>query len=172
MKEDNPVNDDNKRANPVLWLVIGLPTAAVVASFATLIVSTRASDQPLPQRYHWEGAAYDNDQARVAMARRVGVTAQLQFIAAQGECRVVLTGAAPDTLRVELAHPTERSQDRHLLMKRDATGYRATCEPLPMAHWWVEMADDSAGWLLRGRLRGSMDAAQQLTSDTMDTAKP
>jgi len=164
--------NDDKRANPVLWLVIGLPAAAVVASFATLILSTRASDQQLPARYHWEGSAYDADQARVAMARRVGVTALLQYDPTQTQCRVTLSGAAPDTLRVELAHPTDKARDRHLLLQRTASGYQTACEPLPAAHWWVEVADDSAGWLLRGRLRGSFDPPQLLTSDTPNEGQP
>lgn len=152
----------DKQANPVLWLVIGLPAAAVVASFATLIVSTRAADQPLPTRYHWEGEAYDADQARVNKARQVGVRAQIHYDAQAKQCEVVLSAAAPDALRMDLAHPTDQSLDRHLKLARTATGYRAACEPLPLANWWIEVADDSAGWALRGRLRSDFAGMEPL----------
>jgi hypothetical protein len=154
--------------NPTLWLVIGLPALAVIASFASLFAALHAGDTPLPERYHWEGANFDADQVRIERARALGVSALVSYDPVTRQCELILQGAAPATLRLELTHATESGADRHLLMQRRADRYVAACTPLPAAHWWVEIADDGAGWTLRGRLRGSLQPAQLLTSATQD----
>ena len=56
--------------NFVLWLVIALPLIAVAASLASLALAVNSGDTELPKDYHWEGAALDNDQQRLALAAR------------------------------------------------------------------------------------------------------
>jgi hypothetical protein len=163
--------NEPRRLNPALWLVIGLPAAAVVASFATLIVSTRAGDVPLPSRYHWEGQAYDADQARIAVAQRLGIQARLVYDAASGQCQLVLQGQDTNAarLRLDLAHPTDARADRHVSLERSGALYTAACEPLPAAHWWLELADDAGSWTLRTRVRGTLQTPVSLRADTLDS---
>jgi hypothetical protein len=161
MKTDSSIN-------PTLWLVIGLPALAVIASFASLFAALHAGDTPLPERYHWEGANLDADQSRIERARALGISALVSYDPGSRHCELVLQGAAPATLRVELTHATELAADRHLQMQRRGDRYIAECTPLPVAHWWVEIADDGAGWTLRGRLRGALQPGQMLDSATRD----
>jgi hypothetical protein len=148
-------NSTTSGINPVLWLVIGLPCLAVVASFASLYLALRAGDVPLPDRYHWEGAALDAEQAHLRSARKLGLSAQLRIDSATRRCEVLLHGAAPSVLRLDLADGSKPANDRHLRLQRAGDFYSAPCETLPVAHWWVELADDAAGWALRDRQRGN-----------------
>ena len=61
--------------NPVLLLVIGLPLAAVLASFATLALTLEHRDTELPEQYHWEGFPLDRDFSRSEHATQLGVQA-------------------------------------------------------------------------------------------------
>lgn len=156
--------------NPVLWLVLGLPAAAVAASFATLVIAARGSDPPLPSGYHWEGAALDADEARLAAARRQGITAEFHYDSAAQRCVVALRGAAPTQLRLQLTHATRATDDQQRELQREGALYTGACRTPPSSHWWVEITDDAASWSLRGRLQG--DLRQPGAIDNSSAAAP
>lgn len=151
-----------KPSNPVLVLVVTLPLLAVLGSFVSLALAVTRGDSELPKDYHWEGGALDHDQQRQALAARLGLGAGISFDQAAQRCTVVLHGAAPApapapaTLRLTLTHPTLASLDRHALLQRNGDHYAAPCSAPPDAHWWLELADDADGWLLRGRVHGDL----------------
>lgn len=138
--------------NPVLWLVIGLPLLAVAGSVTSLLLAVGGDDAPLPERYHWEGSQLDADEARLDAAARRGISGSFGFDSATGECRVVLRGAAPPELQLNLAHGTLARLDQHVLLRRSDDAYVGHCEPLGAGHWWLELADASRSWLIRWRL--------------------
>jgi uncharacterized protein len=146
----------NRRANPVLWLVIALPLLAVVASLASLALAVTRGDPELPKDYHWEGAALERDQQRLALAAERGIGATIRYQPADGSCMVSVRGAAPDTLRLALVHPVDPRADRRLTLARTGDTYRGRCGVLPPAHWWLELADGQEQWLLRARTQGGL----------------
>lgn len=159
-------------ANPVLWLVIGLPLLAVAASLASLALAMSRGDPELPKDYHWEGAALDRDQERLSLAARQEIGATIAFDAASRLCTVTVFGSAPASLRLSLAHPVDPHLDRRLELARAqrspagaghaGADYATPCAPLPAAHWWLELADDQGRWLLRGRAQGTLDPPTRL----------
>ena len=157
----------NKRANPVLWLVIALPLLAVAASLASLALAMSRGDPELPKDYHWEGAALDRDQQRLALAARQEISATIGFVAASGLCTVTVRGATPASLRLSLAHPVDPRLDRRIELARAQPSpagaeYAAPCATLPAAHWWLELSDDQQRWLLRGRAQGTLEPPARL----------
>jgi len=162
------------RANPVLWLVIGLPALAVVASFASLGIAILHGDKELPASYHWEGKGLEGDEARIAEAARLGLTAQVQADAVAGRCTVQLPEAAGDAIRLDLTHPTETAADRHFVLQREggSSQYGGACPPLPTAHWWVQVGDPAGTWLLRGRAKGALAAPLLLSPGSPARAAP
>jgi len=144
-------------ANPVLWLVVGLPLLAVVASFVSYALAVTHGDKELPAAYHWEGTGLASDDARRAEAARLGISASLQVDPVGERCTLQLAGARPAALRLDLAHPTDPSADRHVPLQRTADGrYEAPCAALAPAHWWVQVSDAGGQWLLRGRTQGAL----------------
>jgi hypothetical protein len=156
--------------NFVLWLVIALPLIAVAASLASLALAVNSGDTELPKDYHWEGAALDNDQQRLALAARERIGATISYQSDTQRCAVALHGAAPTQLRLSLVHPTDPRADRRLTLARAGGGargvadasYETDCAGLPAAHWWLEVADDAGRWLLRGRSSGRLQPPVQL----------
>ena len=149
-------------ANPVLWLVIALPLLAVVASLASLALAVTRGDPELPKDYHWEGAALDRDQQRLARAARAGIGATISYRADTQRCAIALHGAAPAQLRLDLVHPTDPRADRRLTLVPTGAAYEADCTGLPAAHWWLEVSDETGLWMLRGRTAGQLQPAVQL----------
>jgi hypothetical protein len=154
-----------RHANPVLWLVITLPALAVAASFVSYALAVTHGDKELPGAYHWEGTGLAGDEARIATAAKLGVSAIVQVDSAGERCSVQLSGASAEALHLDLAHPTEPSADRHVTLQRNADGsrYEAPCAALAPAHWWVQLSDARGQWLLRGRASGALDAGLDLS---------
>jgi uncharacterized protein len=150
-----PPDDSPGRANPVVWIMIGVPLAAVCASMLTLFVAARGSEPPLPAQYSWEGKALEQDFARADRAGALGAAAELEFDT--GRVRVALDFSAakeplPATLELRLTHATLPALDRAITLARDAGsgGYWADLPALQRGHWHVELA--GTDWRLRGRL--------------------
>jgi hypothetical protein len=128
----------------------------VAGSFVSLALAVTRGDSELPKNYHWEGGALDRDDALQARAARQRIGGTLGFDPATGQCTLSLHGAAPAELRLTLVHPTVTGLDRHLLLHPSGDHYAAPCSAVPAAHWWLELADEPDGWLLRARLHGDL----------------
>jgi hypothetical protein len=139
--------------NPVLVLVIGLPLAAVLGSFASLAVTLAHADTELPEQYHWEGFQLDRDFSRSEQAAQLGVRATLHNVAATGQCRIdlAIAGTLPEQLRLTLAHATRADFDQRIVFHRvpGSTNYLGHCRAIPNGHWRIELSDGAQTWSVR-----------------------
>lgn len=146
------------RPNFVVWVAIGVPAFAVVASILLVFLSLRGAEPELPANYSWEGAALDQDLARAHRAEELGAVIGLEF-GTDGKlvARLGFRDAAqvlPTHLVVQLAHATLPQLDRRFEMPLDAASgsYAAELPPLQRGRWLIEIADgDSDAWRLRKR---------------------
>lgn len=150
-----PPGESRGRANPVVWIMIGVPLAAVCASVLTLFLAARGSEPTLPAQYSWEGEALEQDFARADRAGALGAAAELEFGA--GRVRIALdfsasTQALPPALELRLTHATLPALDRTVRVVREpgSAAYSADLPALQRGRWHVELA--GADWRLRGRL--------------------
>ncbi len=79
-----------KPINGGLWLVIGLPLFAILASLHVTFVAFTRGDATLPDEYHWEGMQLDRDFASAQRAAALDVRATLRLLSATGDCQVTL----------------------------------------------------------------------------------
>jgi hypothetical protein len=150
-------------ANPVLWLVIALPLLSVVAGLTSWGLAATHGDRELPPDFHVEGGSFVADEARLAAAARLGVSAELRVDGVAQRCVVTLHGAAPAMLSLELTHPITQAADRHVVLRGGGGTYGAPCAPLAAAHWWLQLSDPAGGWMLRGRVHGTLQEPFPLT---------
>jgi hypothetical protein len=143
--------------NPVLYAVITIPLATVLAGFATLYYAIQSNGYELPAEYAWEGAALDADLERAQAAQNLGIGINLN-ITTSGRIEAQLmssqASSPPARLQLTLTHATlpDLDQTRTLqLMDSSAGRYVADGSPLPEGVWWVEVAEGSE-WRLRGKL--------------------
>jgi hypothetical protein len=151
------------RHHPIFWAMIGIPAAAVLASFYTLYLAVSGSEPELPPQYVSEGSALDADFARAQRAIDAGITVRIGWLPQQPamiEAYYVSTlgVAAPATLDVRMTHATLPALDQTLTLTRveGTERYLANIASLPPGAWLIEVS--AADWRLRGRIESSGDA--------------
>ena len=139
---------------PMVWLVVALPLASVVAGIALLVIaagsgSTDAVADPVQRTAQIQVADLGPD----ARARQLRLTAILRTEANLVEVLPV-TGAfqrdAP--LRLALHHPARADADRTLLLQPTDSGWRAAATVDGSHDWIARLAPVGGAWRLQGRL--------------------
>lgn len=147
---------------PVLWLVIGLPLVAVIASTVLIRLALRdpadasgSSTRRIAQM-QLEDLSWDREAARL------GVRAQFQADAARGEVRLRLSPDAvqPTSLDLAMRHPAQAAHDRVLTLVRDGAQWRARTSSWAATQAWdVQVASPSQRWRVAGRLAPQANGA-------------
>jgi len=147
---------------PMLWLVILLPAAAVAAALASVVTAFVHRDAVVADEYRKEGLAINRDPTRDRAAERLGVSAAVAL--ADGRLTVRLapgTAAPPAGLVVIFSHATRAEQDRLVTLSAGADGvYAAPLPALAPGHWFLEVSPADRGWRLSGEF---VDAPGTLT---------
>ena len=153
--------------NPMVWLMVGFPLAAVVAGTATLVIAIRAggndaSTDDVRRTAQIQTTELGPDERAAALK----LSAVLSVHNTDGEAALELlpaTGAfvaAPEEsgkiraqpLRLLLQHPTRAEEDRELRLLPTATGWRVG-HALDLGHdWRLQVMPEGGAWRLRARL--------------------
>jgi hypothetical protein len=137
---------------PMVWLVIAIPSLTVVGGLTTVVTAFRRSDAVVSDEYRKEGLAINRDPTRDRAAQRLGVGAELAL--ADGTLTVHLAAGAarpPAQLVVIFSHATRAEQDRLVALKAAADGsYAAPLAPLAPGHWYLEVSPADRAWRLTG----------------------
>jgi hypothetical protein len=142
-----------RRFNPVVWLVVGIPAATVIAGIWTLMLAagdsaTDAHPDQVRRMAQVQQASTDADET----AAREGLAARVQV----GRDHVLVSVAPTAGTRAPvlmLRHPIESSLDRALTLSPFPGGWRAD-ESLAAAHGWqLQLVAADGRWRLVGRYR-------------------
>jgi len=141
---------------PMLWLVLALPAAVVVAGFLTLAIAIRSGGDDAvrdPVQRVGKGQTIDLGPDRVAAQR--SLRGRLQLAADTEAVELVADGADfdADRLTLRLSHPTEAREDLSLeLVRVDAQRHLGRLV-VPRDHAWnLQLAPADGSWRLQGRL--------------------
>ncbi len=153
---DTPDARRHPLREPMVWLVIGLPAAVVVAGILTLVIAIRSGGaDTVHEPGSRVGKAQTVDLAPDREAARRGLSAELRLA---GDTEAVelqtLAGSfdAP-SLRLVLSHPSEAREDVTLDLVKIADDRYAGRLALPRDHAWnLHLAPADARWRLQGRL--------------------
>ena len=147
---------------PMIWLIVALPAAVLVAGISTLLIALRAGgDDALPDTVRRTAQIQVADLGVDARAQALGLTALLRV---DGDALELLpvTGAfdrsAP--LRLELRHPTTADDDREFILMPSTRGWRAPHALDGRHDWRLELGPKDARWRLVGRLPAQQRAAR------------
>lgn len=145
------------RSVPLMWFVVGLPLAVVVAGFVTLAIAIRSSDDVVRDDFRKDGLAIYADPARDAAAAEAGARAVLE-VDASGTLTAALTllrGEAPGELVVVLSHATRAEYDQMVSLELRDGVYTGRAKALAPGHWYVEVTPPGREWRLKGDFRDS-----------------
>lgn len=150
---DGPSDQRPVWRNPVMWLVVGLPAASMVAGIGLVVVASRQGSDAVPDRVRRTAQIQVADlgpdelarQQRLSAVLRVG-TDSLELLPVNGE----LGRGRPLTLR--LMHPAREQDDVVLTLAPTATGWSAA-HALDAGHdWKVQLTPADGHWRITGRL--------------------
>jgi hypothetical protein len=147
------------RSNPVFWIMLALPAAAVIAGLTTLGIALRSADRPLPAAYHWEGARLDEDFARARAAAAAGIAVTFEARPESHRCVATVNNVRgdPAALYLQLTHGSSADLDRMLRLPRIGAGsYAGDCADIPDGRWRISVEDDAHEWSLRGIAEGRL----------------
>ncbi|MES2859082.1 MAG: FixH family protein [Pseudomonadota bacterium] len=149
---------------PMVWLVVAIPAASVVASFALLFAAARSSGNndlvadPVQRTAQIQTADLGPD----SRAARLRLAALLRIDGADVEV-LPLTGnfdaAAP--LVLALRHPTDAARDRSLVLQPATTsGWRIPARIASGNDWNLQLGPADGSWRLQGRLPRAQRSAR------------
>lgn len=140
----------------MMWLVLALPAAVVVAGFITLAIAIRSGgDDAVRDPGGRVGKAQTADLTPERYAARRGLQARL-LLSADTEAVELRTEAGEfgsDSLTLMLTHPREAAGDLSLsLIRADASRYFGRLA-IPRDHAWnLQLEPIDGQWRLQGRL--------------------
>ena len=150
---------------PMVWLVIAIPVAAIAATIAMLVVASRSSgnndsvDDAVRRTAQMQVADIGPD----AMARQMRLSAIVRAdIRGTGAVEVIPVQGGFDRdapLALTLQHPSQAGLDRSFALAPTATGWRAE-GAVDLSHDWnIQVTSPDRSWRLQGRWTARQRAA-------------
>lgn len=146
---------------PMVWLLIALPLAAIIGSIWLVVESSRGgSIDVVADDVQRTGQIQTSDTSPDLLAANMRLGAVFQY---EGDSVHVFPagGEFPrhDPLQLMLLHPQEKSGDTVLVLTPDETGWHGTLTVDPGHDWQVILSDKAVSWRIRGRLPKGQRAA-------------
>jgi hypothetical protein len=157
------MTDDRNRPfwrEPMMWLVIGLPLASVVAGVILVSLATRDSSDAVGDVVKRTAQIQVSDLSPDARARDLGLSAIIRVDDGFIEVLPVTGGfdrAQP--LRIVLRHPSLAASDVELQATPGDNGWRAESTLVLDHDWKLELMPEGMAWRLQGRLPKGQRAA-------------
>lgn len=151
---------------PMLWLVIALPLAAVVAGISTVVIAVRAGGaDSVSDAVRRTAQVQVADLAADRRAADLGLSATLDIDRETGALRVALAGddaVRPERLRLAVTHPTAAADDVVLPLLRQGDIWLGRFGGDLGHDWKLVLAPEDGRWRLVARLPAGTSAARLL----------
>ena len=151
----NPTRPSPWYREPLVWMVVAIPAAAVVAGAVMLVLANTTWDGLVADDYYQRGLQINRSLARDAEAARLGLEADVSFPApgvVEARLSSVGSGAPPAAgprLDLRFARAGRAGADVEVAMHR-GTGatWRGALPALPAGKWYAELGNER--WRLAG----------------------
>lgn len=151
---------------PIMWLVLGLPLASIVAGVGLVVIAVRSGSSdavidPVQRTAQIQVAELGPDERARAMklsaVLRVdaGVIELLPVEGGFGDGRV----PRDQPLTLVLSHPSQAALDRTVTLVPSELGWRSVSALEPGHDWLLQLTPADRAWRLRGRLQAGGHAA-------------
>ena len=150
-----PVGPSPWYREPLVWMVLAIPSAAVLAGAVMLVLANTTWDGLVADDYYQRGMQINRALARDAEAAHLGLEAVVSF-PAPGVVEARLSrvdggaaGAAGSRLHLRFARAGRAGADVEVSMHRDTDGtWRGALPALPAGKWYAELGNER--WRLAG----------------------
>lgn len=147
---------------PMVWLVVGLPLASVIAGVGLVVVAVRSGGadtvtDKVQRVAQIQTADLGPDSA--AAQRKLSAVLRVE----QGLVEVIPVSGDFDRnlpLRLNLVHPAMAAEDRAIDLAPSQLGWRAELEWDESHDWRLQLSAQDGAWRLQGRLPREQRAAR------------
>lgn len=151
---------------PMVWMLISIPLAAVIGGVATLFLAIMSNDGLVVDDYYWRGKAINRVLERDQWAVIHGIKADVLIDHDLGLVMARLTAKQlnqlPKALKLKLSHATRDGFDRELVLDRTLDGgYRSLLPKLVPGRWYLQM--EGSDWRLVGVMRSAGEGQIRIT---------
>lgn len=152
--DESPARKRSPWREPMVWLIIAIPAAAVLVSFILLYASEKSSgnNDMVPDTVQRTAQIQTTDLSPDVRAQQLKLSAVART--AKGLVEVDPVAGTFDRtapLVLSLHHPTAEKLDLQLDLAPTATGW-STPRDLDLSHDWnVQLTPANGAWRLRGR---------------------
>ena len=158
---------------PLVWMIIAIPSSAVIAGFATFYLAVTTDDGLVADDYYKQGLSINRKIAREDAAKGLRLIAEIDVDTDTGFIKVKFNKGKIDTypssLLLTLKHATQQQRDKRVTLQHGiADEYvGAVADGIQEGVWHFELtsnADENAGdWRLAKRvmLEGSKQVLLQ-----------
>lgn len=144
---------------PMVWLMIGLPAASVIAGIALLVVAVRSGGaDTVIDNVRRTAQMQVTELGPDARAQSMNLSAVLRLGAAIDVLPVNGQFARNQPLILTLSHPTDATQDRQLLLQPTELGWRIASDVRASHDWIAQLEPADRQWRVRGRLKAGQRA--------------
>lgn len=156
---------DRKRPfwkEPMMWVVLGIPLASIVAGVGLVVVSVRSgSADAVMDKVDRVSQIQTTDLGPDERAARRKLSAILQIRPDHVELTAVTGEFERETsLVLVMTHPTEAAHDLHLPLARTTTGWTAPAAIDTRHDWNLQLTPGNSAWRIRGRLQKDTQASR------------
>jgi len=133
---------------PWPWLLMAGPVTVVIAGLFTAWLAVIHEDGLVADDYYKQGLAINKVIRRESEAATLDLHARILF--GDNRVRVLLRGAAPQELGLQLVHPTRAGLDRVTRLAARGDGWYEGPIDTRGARWHVVLEDAAGTWRLGG----------------------
>lgn len=146
---------------PMVWLMLALPAAAVIAGLTTVAIAVRASgDDAVPESVRRTAQMQVADLAADRQAAQRMLRALMQVTRSTGAVRVSVRGDTANDERLELRfiHATDGTQDARATLVRSGDVWLGRIDAPLDRSWALILAAADGAWRLQGSLPIEQDS--------------
>jgi hypothetical protein len=142
------------------WLAMTPALGGVFSGVMLVSIALQGADEIIRDDYTKIGMELREDTTRTEAAQRLGLSANVHLLRADGRLIVTLNGL-PDAsmdLKLRLVHPTDGSRDHEISLAPSAGVYRADLGAAMPGRWLLQLEPTDGSWRLAGELTADASA--------------
>lgn len=142
------------------WLAMTPALGGVFSGSMLVFIALQGADEVIRDDYVKVGMEMREDTFRIEAAQRLGLSANVHLLRADGRLIVTILGLPDNTadLRLRLVHPTDSSRDHEISLTPSAGVYRADLGVAAPGRWLLQLEPTDGSWRLAGELTADASA--------------
>ena len=138
----------------MVWLIIGLPLAAVAGSLASFYIAVHYGDDLIKDEYVKTGMAIEANRSGLERAAKLGLAATVSYKDGQVQVQLDKQSMPADVLSLTLVHPTRADLDTQIPLTLMGRGrYQARTELTGQGRRHLILEPPDRSWRLEGEWR-------------------